>query len=138
MKKSAAILMVAVLILTAGGVCQAFPASGEYGSIERARTSDTGEIVDIPLWKLTINRSDIYSGDFVLLAKGAWIGTWTAPLSISPNQDGRYPITVTEKSWPRNQIRVDLEETNDGLVMYVNFDPVSPRFSGRVEMTKTK
>jgi len=136
MKRVASILMVAFLIMIACSVCNAFPATGEYESIERARTSETDEITNHPLWKLTIKRSDSYYGDFVLFAKGAWIGTWTTPLSSSPNNDGRYTITVTPGYG--KPIHVDLEETNNGLTMYVNFDPVSPGFSGRVEMTKTK
>jgi len=109
-----------------------FPAAGQYESVERARTTDTGETTDFPLWKLGINKSNTYYGKVSWASKGVWYGNWTAPLSITANSDGHYSIDISDGH--NMSGKMELQETSDGsLVMNIKFTNSNKVYSANMK-----
>ena len=119
MKKSLLFVAVVSMLFLNVSLCLAFPEPGRYGSEEKARASDTGELLDIPLWRLEVDRADCYSGKLLWASRGIWIGDWTAPLGISPNKDGRYEL---ESRTQYSVIKMEIQETSEtSFIMYVKY-----------------
>lgn len=131
MKKLLGMVLIILMSVSYPLTCFAFPDTGKYESEERSRTSDTDEPTGFPLWKLEINKSSSYYGTLVMNAKGVWSGYWSVPLSITTNDDGRYPIEAILRDDNRSKLRIELQETSDSsFSLYtVNLRDGSKRFA---------
>ena len=114
MKKLLGILIIMLLLICFTVTCFAFPAPGKYESKERA--SAIGGPLPYGRYRVEIIKSNNgYSGTIDITAKGGMHLLWSVPLSISKNQDGRYPIDdVRETSMPNYNRVWEIEEVSDG------------------------
>lgn len=96
-----------------------FPVAGKYASDETIDTPDGKE--KIAFVRLDIANMNDYHGNFSMPIKGAWLGTWSAPLIITPNNDGRYPIEIKHRE-SNSTIATEWEVTSaTTFTMYFTF-----------------
>ena len=120
MKKSLGMFLVVLLLISFTATCFAFPAPGEYESVERER-GPRGESPNTARYYFTINKSgNNYSGTMDELRKGILRGTWAAPLNVTKNNDGRFAIEVIfDYGGAKGKGVRDLEEiSNNSFKMY--------------------
>ncbi|WP_094604356.1 hypothetical protein SPSIL_051560 [Sporomusa silvacetica DSM 10669] len=135
MKKVVLLTIVFMLVLSTVSTCLAFPAAGKYESETILLYPEPGYERYGSLWSLEIQMTDHYSGSFLASAKGAWVGEWTAPLSLPQNSQGRYAISINnENRWTS----FELEENSDGSVtVYLPKELVTPKCN-KVTLQKVK